>query len=214
MPIRKLERGGRLVVASHNPGKLREIADLVRPYGLDCVSAGELGVSEPEETETTFAGNARLKALHSSRTTGLPALSDDSGLEVAALGGDPGVYSARWAGPTKDFALAMRKVHDGLDATGSWTSVGGPRANFTAALCLAWPDAYCLPWPDGGCQVFEGRVFGHLVWPPRGDQGFGYDPMFVADGETETFGEMAPDRKHAISHRARAFKLFVAACFE
>jgi XTP/dITP diphosphohydrolase len=201
---RKLQRGTRLVVASHNSGKLREIDDLVRPYGLDCVSAGALGVSEPEETETTFAGNARLKALHSARTTGLPALSDDSGLEVAALGGDPGVYSARWAGPSKDFGMAMKKVRAGLDAKQAWGTPDGARANFTAALCLAWP--------DGDTQVFEGKVFGRLVWPPRGDKGFGYDPMFLADGETLTFGEMEPAAKHAISHRARAFRLFVEAC--
>lgn len=200
---RKLLRGSRLVVASHNPGKLREIADLIRPFGLEAVSAGSLGVSEPEETETTFAGNARLKALHSSRTTGLPALSDDSGLEVEALGGDPGVYSARWAGPGKDFGVAMKRVADLLDEKGAWAGAG-PRANFTAALCLAWP--------DGETEVFEGRVFGRLVWPARGPRGFGYDPMFLADGETETFGEMEPEKKHAISHRARAFKLFVSAC--
>jgi XTP/dITP diphosphohydrolase len=194
----------RLVVASHNPGKLREIDDLVRPYGLETASAGALGVDEPEETETTFAGNARLKALHSARATGLPALSDDSGLEVEALGGDPGVYSARWAGPSKDFALAMEKVQAGLAGKGAWDQPGGPRANFTAALCLAWP--------DGDTQVFEGKVFGRLVWPPRGTKGFGYDPMFLADGETLTFGEMEPEKKHSISHRARAFRLFVAAC--
>ncbi len=201
---RKLPRDGRLVVASHNPGKLREIGDLVRPFGLDAVSAGTLGVSEPDETETTFAGNARLKALHSALATGLPALSDDSGLEVDALGGDPGIYSARWAGPDKDFAFAMRKVQEALAARGMTMGDPAPRANFTAALCLAWP--------DGETQVFEGRVFGHLVWPPRGSKGFGYDPMFVADGETLTFGEMEPGKKHAISHRARAFKLFVDAC--
>jgi XTP/dITP diphosphohydrolase len=200
---RKLVRGSRLVVASHNPGKLREIADLIRPFGLEAVSAGSLGVSEPEETETTFAGNARLKALHSARTTGLPALSDDSGLEVEALGGDPGVYSARWAGPGKDFGVAMKRVADLLDEKGAWAGAG-PRANFTAALCLAWP--------DGETEVFEGRVFGRLVWPARGPRGFGYDPMFLADGETESFGELEPEKKHAISHRARAFKLFVSAC--
>jgi XTP/dITP diphosphohydrolase len=201
---RKLTRGGRLVVASHNPGKLREIGELVRPFGLDAVSAGTLGVSEPDETETTFAGNARLKALHSALATGLPALSDDSGLEVEVLGGDPGIYSARWAGPDKDFAFAMCKVQQALAERGVTMADPAPRANFTAALCLAWP--------DGETQVFEGRVFGHLVWPPRGSKGFGYDPMFVADGETLTFGEMEPGTKHAISHRARAFKLFVDAC--
>lgn len=201
---RTLARGGRLVVASHNPGKLREIADLVRPYGLDAVSAASLGVGEPAETETTFAGNARLKALHSARATGLPALSDDSGLEVAELGGKPGVLSARWAGPGKDFAVAMQRVHDALLAKRGWEVIGGPRANFTAVLCLAWP--------DGETAVFEGKVFGRLVWPPRGSKGFGYDPMFLADGEAETFGEMEPAAKHAISHRARAFRLFVEAC--
>jgi len=206
MPVRKLVRGSRLVVASHNPGKLREIADLVRPFGLDVVSAGELAVSEPDETETTFAGNARLKALHSARATGLPALSDDSGLEVADLGGDPGVYSARWAGPSKDFGIAMQKVHDALAERDAWQRDGGPRANFTASLCLAWP--------DGETQIFEGKVVGRLVWPPRGSKGFGYDPMFLADDETQTFGEMEPERKHAISHRARAFRLFVEACLE
>ena len=205
----RLVRGQRLVVASHNPGKIREIGDLIAPFGVEAVSAGTLGVSEPEETETTFAGNARLKALHSANATGLPALSDDSGLEVEVLGGDPGVYSARWAGPSKDFAFATQKVADAVTAKGGWNATGstlGPRANFTAALCIAWP--------DGTTRVFEGRVFGHLVWPARGPHGFGYDPMFLADGETETFGEMAPAKKHAISHRARAFKLFVDACFE
>lgn len=200
--MRKLIAGTRLVVASHNPGKIREIDDLLRPYDVRAVSAGTLGVSEPEETETTFAGNARLKALHSARTTGLPSLSDDSGLEVAALDGDPGVYSARWAGPSKDFAFAMQRVHDALSAKGAWDSP--PRANFTAALCVAWP--------DGETQVFEGKVFGTLVWPPRGSKGFGYDPMFLPDDASLTFGEMQPDAKHAISHRARAFAQFVAAC--
>ena len=200
----KLVRGQKLVVASHNPGKIREIGDLIRPFGVEAISAGTLGVSEPEETETTFAGNARLKALHSAHATGLPSLSDDSGLEVEALLGEPGIYSARWAGPSKDFGFAMQKVADALRQKKAW-AIPGPRANFTAALCVAWP--------DGTTRVFEGKVFGHLVWPARGLKGFGYDPMFLADGESETFGEMAPDKKHAISHRARAFKLFVAACF-
>lgn len=201
----KLKRGERLVVASHNPGKIREIGDLIRPFGCEAISAGTLGVSEPEETETTFIGNARLKALHSALATGLPALSDDSGLEVEALLGAPGIYSARWAGADKDFALAMQKVHHGCVERKAWTATG-PRANFTCALCIAWP--------DGATRVFEGKVFGRLVWPPRGNKGFGYDPMFLADGEALTFGEMEPDAKHAISHRARAFKLFVEACFE
>jgi len=203
--IRKLEKGTELVVASHNPGKLREIADLVEPYGLEVVSAAELALPEPEETETTFAGNARLKAVTAAKAAGLPALSDDSGLEVEALGGQPGVYSARWAGPEKDFNLAMKRVADELSAAGAWKEPG-PRANFTCALCLAWP--------DGEAHIFEGKVFGRLVWPPRGDRGFGYDPMFLPDGETLTFGEMDPADKHAISHRARAFALFVDACLE
>ena len=202
--LRKLTRGDRLVVASHNRGKLREIGDLIRPFGVDAVSAGAMGVSEPEETEPTFVGNARLKSLHSALATGLPALSDDSGLEVEALGGAPGIYSARWAGPAKDFDAAMREVHGRLVQAGAW-GVVGPRANFTCALSIAWP--------DGTTREFEGRVFGRRVWPPRGSKGFGYDPMFLADGETQTFGEMDPNKKHAISHRARAFGLFVAACF-
>jgi XTP/dITP diphosphohydrolase len=215
---RRLKRGDRLVVASHNAGKIMEINDLVRPFGVEAVSAGTLGISEPEETEATFAGNARLKALHSARACGLPALSDDSGLEVEALGGDPGIYSARWAGPSKDFSVAMKKVADAVRAKGGWsvdTTSAGPRANFICALCLAWP--------DGATQVFEGRIFGHLVWPPRGMRGFGYDPMFLPKdghlpagkgGGTITFGEMDPNAKHAISHRARAFKQFVAECLE
>lgn len=203
--MRKLEKGSRLVVASHNPGKIREIDDLIRPFGVAAVSAGSLGVTEPEETETTFAGNARLKALHAAKATSLAALSDDSGLEVEALEGAPGVYSARWAGSSKNFGDAMRRVREEITAKGMWTTPG-PRANFTAALCLAWP--------DGETQVFEGKVFGHLVWPPRGNRGFGYDPMFLADGETATFGEMVPEAKHAVSHRARAFRLLVEACLK
>ncbi len=202
--MRRLTAGTKLVVASHNKGKLVEIADLVRPYGLVTVSAGALGVSEPEETEPTFIGNAKLKALHAARATGLPALSDDSGLEVRDLGGAPGIYSARWAGPAKDFSVAMRQVADELTARQAWTKREAPRANFTCALALAWP--------DGHSEAFEGRVFGTLVWPPRGTKGFGYDPMFLADGETETYGEMDQTRKHATSHRARAFVLFVEAC--
>ncbi len=200
---RRLEPGTRLVVASHNPGKIREINELIRPFGLTAVSAGELGISEPEETETTFAGNARLKALHSALASGLPALSDDSGLEVEALDGVPGIYSARWAGAAKDFNYAMQRVEQELQQKFA-LDAESRRANFTAALCLAWP--------DGESEVFEGKVYGHLVWPPRGEKGFGYDPMFLADGETLTFGEMDPEAKHAISHRARAFALFVAAC--
>lgn len=163
----RLAAGTRLVVASHNKGKLVEIDDLVRPFGLDTTSAGALGISEPDETETTFSGNARLKALHSARASGLPALADDSGLEVHALGGDPGVYSARWAGPGKDFHVAMQKVHDLLAAKGAWTGTG-PTANFISCLSLAWP--------DGSTEEFIGRVDGRLVWPARGTRGFGYDP--------------------------------------
>jgi XTP/dITP diphosphohydrolase len=193
----------RLVVASHNEGKVVEFRDLLAPYGLAVVSAAELNLPEPDETERTFVGNARLKAVAAAVASELPALSDDSGLEVEALGGAPGIYSARWAGPTKDFAIAMRKVADEVHARKAWAAPG-PRANFTAALCLAWPDATS--------EVFEGRVFGRLVYPPRGARGFGYDPMFLPDGANLTFGEMDPDKKHTISHRARAFALLEAAC--
>lgn len=201
--MRLLERGSRLVVATHNPGKLAEIAELLAPYGIDAVSAGSLGISEPEETETTFAGNARLKALHSALVSGLPALADDSGLEVAALGGEPGIYSARWAGPGKDFAAAIAKVEGLLRDKGA-AQREQRRANFTCALCLAWP--------DGKSRIFEGKVFGTLVYPPRGTLGFGYDPMFLPEGDSRTYGEMPPADKHATSHRARAFALFVAEC--
>jgi len=200
---RRLDPGTRLVVASHNPGKVREILELVAPHGLSVVSAGELGLPEPEETGATFADNARLKALAAALAARLPALADDSGIEVEALQGAPGIYSARWAGPAKDFKIAMQRVADALRAGDAWTALPGPRANFTAALCLAWP--------DGETAVFEGKVWGHLVWPPRGSKGFGYDPMFVPDGHTLTFGEMEPDAKHAISHRARAFQQFASA---
>lgn len=193
---RTIPRGTRLIVASHNPGKVREFGDLLRPCGLDVVSAAELGLPEPDETETTFIGNARLKAVAAATAARLPALSDDSGLEVEALAGAPGIYSARWAGSSKDFSIAMLRVHDELAAKRAWSSAG-PVANFTAALCLAWP--------DGESEAFEGKVFGRLVWPPRGTRGFGYDPMFLPDGGTETFGEMEPAAKHAVSHRARAF---------
>jgi XTP/dITP diphosphohydrolase len=202
---RRLARGTRIVVASHNPGKLVEIADLIRPYGLDAVAAASLSIGEPEEIEATFAGNARLKALHCARASGRPALSDDSGLAVDALAGAPGIYSARWAGPAKDFRLAMQKVRDELVTCGGWSGAP-PAARFVCALCIAWP--------DGTAEVFEGIVDGVLVWPPRGALGFGYDPMFLPAGEARTFGEMAPDAKHAISHRARAFHLFVRACLD
>lgn len=191
--------GDRLVIASHNPGKVREIGDLLAPFGIAVVSAGALGLAEPEETEATFVGNARIKARAAARAAQLPALADDSGLEVRALGGKPGVHSARWAGPDKNFGAAMRRVEDEL------AGQADRHANFVCALALAWP--------DGHCETFEGRVDGNLVWPPRGDKGFGYDPIFVAEGGTLTFGEMDPERKHAISHRADALRKLVAACF-
>jgi XTP/dITP diphosphohydrolase len=203
--MRRLVAGSKLVVASHNPGKVWEINQLIEPYGFAAVSAGDLGLTEPEETEPTFIGNARLKAVGAAKASGLPALADDSGLEVACLGGAPGIYSARWAGPTKDFAIAMRKVAEEITARHGWTHPG-PRANFISVLCLAWP--------DGGTLEFEGTIDGVLVWPGRGGNGFGYDPMFLADGETQTFGEMEPARKYAMSHRTRAFAKFKAACLE
>ena len=196
---RKLAPGTRLVLASHNKGKLAELADLLRPFRIDVVSAAELGLPEPEETAPDFAGNARIKALAAATALGLPAFSDDSGFCAAALHGEPGVLSARWAGPEKDFRHAMRLVHErvGPDAD--------QRAWFVAALCLAWP--------DGHTETFLGRVDGTIAWPPRGEKGFGYDPMFVPHGGASTFGEMEPEAKHAISHRARAFAQAIAACF-
>jgi XTP/dITP diphosphohydrolase len=189
-----------LVVASHNPGKVREIADLLRPFGLSRVlAAGDLGLPEPEETGRTFTANAVLKARAAAEAGGHPALADDSGLEVAALEGAPGILSARWAGPDKNFARAMERIAQELGAGRD------RRANFTCALALAWP--------DGHVECFEGRVFGDIVWPPRGDRGFGYDPIFQPDGHAITFAEMDPDAKHAISHRAEAFRQLVTACF-
>lgn len=192
---------GRLVVATHNPGKLREIKALLEPFGMRPMSAGELGLPEPDETETTFAGNALLKARAAAAGSGLPALADDSGLEIAALDGAPGVYSARWAGPGKDFRSAMRKVESELKAKGTRDN----SARFVCALALAWP--------DGHSEVFEGAVRGRLVFPPRGDRGFGYDPIFAPDGQAQTFGEIDPAAKGAMSHRAIAFAKLVAACF-
>jgi XTP/dITP diphosphohydrolase len=192
-------RGGRLVIASHNPGKVREIDDLLRPYGVETIGAAALGLVEPEETGTTFAENAALKARTAADAAHLPALADDSGLAVAALGGAPGIYSARWAGPGKDFAVAMRKVEEALQ---------GKEDRGAAFVC-----ALALAQPGGACDVFEGRIEGSLVWPPRGGKGFGYDPVFVPAGGTLTFGEMEPAAKHAISHRARAFAKLIAACF-
>lgn len=189
----KLQAGSRLVIASHNAGKVREIAELLSRYDVKISGAAELGLPEPEETGATFAANASLKAEAAARASGLPSLSDDSGLCVVALEGAPGIHSARWAGPKKDFAFAMRRVETELKEK----NVGNARAYFVCALALAIPNK--------PTQVFEGRIDGALVFPPRGNKGFGYDPIFVPDGETQTFGEMDPARKHAMSHRARAF---------
>jgi XTP/dITP diphosphohydrolase len=191
----RLARGTRLVIASHNQGKVREIRELVLPFGVDVVSAGELGLAEPEETGDTFAANAALKAHAAAQAARLPALADDSGLVVPALDGAPGIYSARWAGPSKDFSHAMQRVQTALG--------GNPdrRAAFVCALAVAWP--------DGALRGFDGQVEGSLVWPPRGDRGFGYDSMFLPDGGSLTFGEMEPAAKHAISHRAIAFRRLV-----
>ena len=194
----KLEPGAKLVVATHNPGKARELAEILENR-FELVTAGELGLPEPEETEQTFMGNALLKARAAAEAAGLIALADDSGLSVAALDGQPGVYSARWAGPGRDFALAMRKVEERLEDAGR----DDPSAWFTSALAVAWP--------DGPAVVVEGRIDGRLTFPPRGDRGFGYDPIFVAGGYAETFGEMDPAEKDRISHRARAFAKLKAA---
>ena len=193
--------GGELIVATHNPGKLREIVELLQPFGAQVSSAGERGLPEPEETGLTFIANAELKALAAAQAAGVPALADDSGLAVTALGGAPGIYSARWAGPEKDFGAAMERVRREVEATGT----ADDQAAFICALTLAWP--------DGHCESFEGRVEGKLVFPPRGTRGFGYDPIFIARGWDITFGEMDPARKHEMSHRADAFRQLVAACF-
>ena len=202
-PARRLA-GSKLVIASHNQGKVREIAALLAPFRVEIVSAAALGLPEPEETGTTFIANAELKARAAAIGAKLPALSDDSGLVVPALDGAPGLYSARWAGPTKDFNLAMARVERELRARGLAPS--GQKAHFVCALSLAWP--------DGHCESFEGIIQGGLVFPPRGDRGFGYDPIFIAEDHAITFGEMHPDAKHAISHRARAFALLIEACFD
>jgi XTP/dITP diphosphohydrolase len=194
----KLKRSDRLVIASHNEGKVRELAELFGPLGIDCISARSLDIAEPEETGTSFAENAMLKAEAAAKAAGMLALSDDSGLEVAALGGAPGIHSARWGGHERDFALAMQRVHRELEAKG----VTAPRANFVCALTLASP--------KGSAQAFEGKVFGTLTWPPRGTKGFGYDPIFVPDGYNETFGEMERELKNRLSHRMRAFEQLMA----
>jgi XTP/dITP diphosphohydrolase len=200
----------RVVIATHNPGKLAEMRELLAPHGIAASSAAELGLAEPEETGATFAANARIKAQAAAQATGLPAFADDSGLVVEALGGDPGIYSARWAGPDKDFRFAMNRIQTELMAKDAKTPEAR-RAHFVAALCLAWP--------DGHLEEFEGRVNGDLVWPPRGIKGFGYDPMFKPDGFEETFGEMSAEEKHGLppkgkglSHRARAFVKLAQAC--
>jgi XTP/dITP diphosphohydrolase len=197
--------GDTLLVATHNAGKLEEIASLLAPYGVGVIGAGDRALPEPDETETTFVGNARIKAHAAARATGLPALSDDSGIEIDALGGAPGVYTANWAETEtgRDFGMAMRKAHERLVASGAaqpWT------ARFRCALVLAWP--------DGHDEVFEGTVEGRIVWPMRGDQGHGYDPIFQPDGHDQTFGEMDRWDKNRISHRARAFAGLVAGCFD
>lgn len=196
---RRLSAGDTLIVASHNAGKVREIRDLLAPFSIDVRSAGDLNLPEPEETGSTYAENAILKAVAAATAANLPALSDDSGVSVNALDGAPGIYSARWAGPEKDFEMAMKKVAD---------LVGPNPDRAVAFICVL-----CVAWPDGHTECFEGRVDGTLTTPPRGTNGFGYDPMFTPDGYDQTFGEMDPTEKHAISHRARAFTKLVESCF-
>jgi XTP/dITP diphosphohydrolase len=203
---------GRLVIATHNPGKLAEMRELLAPYGIDAISAGELGLAEPDETGTTFRDNARIKAQAAAIAAKLPAFADDSGLVVDALGGEPGIYSARWAGPDKNFAGAMAMIESKLKQRGA-SAPSERKAHFVSALCVAWP--------DGHIEDFEARVDGVLVWPPRGDQGFGYDPMFLPDGHNRTFGEMPSEEKHGLpprgkglSHRARAFVKLAEACLD
>ena len=197
----KLIKGMRLVAATHNPGKAREIEALL-DGSYRIVTAGELNLPEPDETESTFVGNAMLKARHAAQLSGEVSLADDSGVSVAALDGAPGIFSARWAGPSKDFALAMKKVEDRLDEIGSTDR----RAWFTSALAVAWP--------DGPCVVVEGVVHGELTFPPRGERGFGYDPIFVPEGQTLTYGELDPAVKEADSHRTRAFMKLKAALID
>ncbi len=201
---------GRLVIATHNAGKLREMRELLAPFGIEATSAADLGLTEPEETGTSFAANARLKAQAAAAKTGLPAFADDSGLAVDALGGEPGIHSARWAGPDRNFQRAMELVETRLRAREALAATQRT-ARFVSALCVAWP--------DGHLEEFAGKVAGCLVWPPRGKQGFGYDPMFLPDGFDRTFGEMTGEEKHGLpprgqglSHRARAFIKLAEAC--
>ena len=201
------EIGPKLVIATHNPGKLREIRELMQPFGIECIGAAELDLPEPEETGTTFVDNADLKARQAADLSGLPALADDSGLAVDALGGRPGIFSARWAedeAGNRDWMRAMQKIWSELEAAGEDAAHD---AHFACALAIAWPN-------DGQAETFEGRVDGTLVWPPRGDKGFGYDPMFVPSGREQTFGEMEPARKHGMSHRAAAFAKLLQALKE
>jgi XTP/dITP diphosphohydrolase len=201
---------GRLVIATHNPGKLAEMRELLQPYGIDAVAAGELGLTEPDEGGTSFRANARIKATAAAKAAQLPAFADDSGLAVDALGGEPGIYSARWAGPEKNFRHAMQTIEDKLRERAA-VAPGQRGAHFVSALCVAWP--------DGHIEEFEATVDGTLIWPPRGEQGFGYDPMFLPDGHARTFGEMPSEEKHGLpprgkglSHRARAFVKLAEAC--
>ena len=203
---------GALVIATHNPGKLAEMRDLLAVYGVEAISAGELGLPEPDETGTTFRANARIKADAAAKASNMPAFADDSGLTVDALNGDPGVYSARWAGPEKDFRLAMNKIQSLLVERGA-KAAEQRRGHFVSALCVAWP--------DGHAEEFEATVDGTIVWPPRGTLGFGYDPLFKPDGHDRTFGEMPAEEKHGLpprgrglSHRARAFLKLAEACLE
>ena len=203
---------GKLVIATHNPGKLAEMRELLAPYGVEAVSAGELGLTEPDETGDDFRSNAAIKAIAAAQATGLPAFADDSGIVVDALDGAPGIYSARWAGPTKDFNAAMSQIERLLQERGA-TTPDRRKAHFVSALCVAWPDDHL--------EEVEARVDGTLVWPPRGDAGFGYDPMFLPDGHGRTFGEMESIEKHGLpplglglSHRARAFVKLAEICLE
>jgi XTP/dITP diphosphohydrolase len=190
-----------LVIASHNEGKIREICELLKAFALDVKSAGEIELPEPDETEDTYKGNAILKARAAALASSLPALADDSGFELMAINKDPGLHSARWAGPNKDFSHAMQKVHDAFLASGSEDT----HCRFVCALSIVWP--------DGHDETVEGIIDGDFVWPPRGEHGFGYDPVFVLRGESQTFGEISPERKHSISHRAKAFALLLERCF-
>jgi XTP/dITP diphosphohydrolase len=203
---------GKLVIATHNPGKLTEMRELLAPYGIEAVSAGELGLGEPEETGNTFVANARIKAIEAAQAASLPAFADDSGLVVDALDGAPGIYSARWAGPNKDFNEAMARIERLLQERGA-TAPDRRTAHFVSALCVAWPDDHL--------EEVEARADGSLVWPPRGTAGFGYDPMFLPDGHRRTFGEMTSIEKHGLpplglglSHRARAFVKLAEICLD